>query len=378
MCLRIWWGCHRLPVTKTTDSCLVANLSGNLVGHSLAHLPWDIPAGLSGDLERHLPGNLAALLHGNAVAFLFGDIVALLLWHAVALLLGDAVALLLGNVVADLLGHAVAHLLRNIIAYGLRNGSGSVNALGLRDLGAPWAGNQAGLLDWPLVADTLDLSLTPWGTSEDGTSKMWLGISLTLAKMSESPHSSQSMDTSKGRSTSNGSTSKRTTSNGTSNNRLNGNIVLNSNQSSPGLSTVLRGDVCALVNKGRINNWVRFSDTVLTSGCGTLLVGHLLDNISADLLRLSVADLLRFGVAHFFIHSVANLFGHGVTNLLIDSVTDLLIDSVANLLVTGVANVVVLSLVLGFGDSVAHPVGDSSALLGGGHIKDGFADGLGH
>merc|ERR1719209_955976 len=273
MCLSIWWGCHRLPVTKTTDSCLVANLSGNLVGHSLAHLPWDIPAGLSGDLERHLPGNLAALLLGNAVAFLFGDIVALLLWHAVALLLGDA------------------------IAYGLGNGSGSVNALGLRDLGAPWAGNQAGLLDWPLVADTLDLSLTPWGTSEDGTSKMWLGISLTLAEMSESPQSSQSMDTSKGRSTSNGST----------NNRLNGNIALNSNQSSPGLSTVLGGDVCALVNKGRINNWVRFSDAVLTSGCGTLLVGHLLDNISADFLRLSVADLLRFGVAHFFIHSVANL-----------------------------------------------------------------------
>merc|ERR1712055_357936 len=214
MCLSIWWGCHRLPVTKTADSCLVANLSGNLVGHSLAHLPWDIPAGLSGDLERHLPGNLAALL----------------LWHAVALLLGDAVALLLGNVVADLLGHAVAHLLRNIIAYGLGYGYGSVNALGLRDLGAPWAGNQAGLLDWPLVADTLDLSLTPWGTSEDGISKMWLGISLTLAEMSKSPHSSQSMDTSKGRSTSNGSTSKSTTSNGTSNNRLNGNIALNSNQ----------------------------------------------------------------------------------------------------------------------------------------------------
>merc|ERR1712055_1254690 len=260
MCLSIWWGCHRLPVTKTADSCLVANLSGNLVGHSLAHLPWDIPAGLSGDLERHLPGNLAALL----------------LWHAVALLLGDAVALLLGNVVADLLGHAVAHLLRNIIAYGLGYGSGSVNALGLRDLGAPWAGNQAGLLDWPLVADTLDLSLTPWGTSEDGTSKMWLGISLTFAEMSESPHSSQSMDTSKGCSTSN---------------RLNSNIALNSNQSSPGLSTVLGGDVCALVNKGCINNWVRFSNAVLASGCGTLLVRNLLDNISADLLRLIVADL---------------------------------------------------------------------------------------
>merc|ERR1719244_816458 len=222
MCLRIWWGCHRLPVTNTTDSCLVANLSGYLVRHSLAHLPWDIPAGLSGYLE----------------------------W------------LLLGNVIADLLGHAVTHLLRNIIAYGLGNSPGSVNTLGLGDLGAPWAGNKAGLLDWPLVADTLDLSLTPWGTSGDGTSK----------------------------------------------NRLNGNIALNSNQSSPGLSTVLGGDVCALVNKGRINNWVRFSDAVLTSGCGTLLVGHLLDNISADLLRLIVADLLRFGVTHFFGHSVANLF----------------------------------------------------------------------
>jgi len=64
--------------------------------------------------------------------------------------------------------------------------------------------------------------------------------------------------------------------------------------------------------------------------------------------------------------------------LLVDSVTDLLVDSVADLFITGVANVVVLSLVLGFGDSVAHPVGYSSALLGGGHIIDGFADGLGH
>merc|ERR1712121_420721 len=129
---------------------------------------------------------------------------------------------------------------------------------------------------------------------------MWLGISLTLAEMSESPQSSQSMDTSKGC-----SASKSSTSNGTSNNRLNGNIALNSNQSSPGLSTVLGGDVCALVTKGYINNWVRFCNAVLANGCGTLLVRNLLDNISADLLRLSVADLLRFGVTHFFGHSVA-------------------------------------------------------------------------
>merc|ERR1712168_409536 len=185
---------------------LVANLSGNLVGNSLAHLPWDGGASLSGHLEGHLLGNLGALLPG------------------------DGVALLLGHIVAHLLWHAVAHLLGDIIADGLGNSPGGVNALGLGNLGALWARNQTGLLDGLLVADTLGMGHTPASTSKDLTSeKTWLSISLTLAKMSmsESPHSSQSMDTSKGSSTGNSTTRNNATSH---------NIALNPNQSSPGLS----------------------------------------------------------------------------------------------------------------------------------------------
>merc|ERR1712168_489221 len=365
---------------------LVANLSGNLVGNSLAHLPWDGGASLSGDLEGHLLGNLGALLPGDGVACLLGNIVALLLWHAVALLLGDAVALLLG--------HIVAHLLGDIIADGLGNSPGGVNALGLGNLGALWARNQTGLLDGLLVADTLGMGHTPASTSKDLTSeKTWLGISITLAKMSmsESPHSSQSMDTSKGSSTgdstsSNSTSSDKTSSDSTSsnstvcdsttgnnatrNNATSNNIALNSNQSSPGLSAGLGGDVMALFNDGSINNLVRFSDAVLASGGSTLLVGHLLDNV--------FADLLRFCVAFFLGHGVANLFGHGVADLLLDGVADLLIDSVADLVVPGFADVVELSLELGLGDSFAHLLWDGSTLLGGGHIVDSLTDGSGH
>jgi len=382
--------------------CLVANLSGNLVGHSLAHLPWDGGASLSGDLEGHLLGNLGALLPGDGVACLLGDIVALLLWHAVALLLGDAVALLLGHIVAHLLWHAVAHLLGDIIADGLGNSPGGVDALGLGNLGALWARNQTGLLDGLLVADTLGMGHTPAGTSKDLTSeKTWLSISITLAKMSmsESPHSSQSMDTSKGSSTgdstsSNSTSGDNTSSDSTSSNSTMGdsttgdnttrnhttsnNIALNSNQSSPGLSAGLGGDVMALFNDGSINNLVRFSDAVLASGGSTLLVGHLLDNVFADLLGFSVAYLLRFGVAFFLGHGVANLFGHGVADLLLDGVADLLIDSVADLVVPGFADVVELSLELGLGDSFAHLLWDGSTLLGGGHIVDSLTDGSGH
>merc|ERR1712168_1350069 len=347
---------------------LVANLSGNLVGNSLAHLPWDGGASLSGHLEGHLLG--------DSVACLLGNIVALLLWHAVALLLGDTVALLLGHVIAHLLWHAVAHLLGDIIADGLGNSPGGVNALGLGNLGALWARNQTGLLDGLLVADTLGMGHTPASTSKDLTSeKTWLGISITLAKMSmsESPHASQSMDTSKGSSTGDSTSGNSTTRNNATSN----NIALNSNQSSPGLSAGLGGDVMALFNDGSINNLVRFSDAVLASGGSTLLVGHLLDNVFANLLGFSVADLLRFGVAFFLCHGVANLFGHGVADLLLGGVAALLIDSVADLFVTGFADVVELSLELGLGDSFAHLLWDGSTLLGGGHIVDSLTVGSG-
>jgi len=380
---------------------LLADLSGNLVGHGLAHLPWDSGASLSGDSEGNLPGNLGACLPGNAVAHLLGDGVADLLWHAVANLLGDGVALLLGNVVADLLGHAVAHLLGDIVADGLGNGPGGVNALGLGNLGALGAGDVAGLLDWLLVADTLGGSLAPGGTSDtNDTSEVWFGISLTLPDSAPwSPHSSQSMDTSKGSSTGNNTSSNSTTSNdttannttadnttadnttadsSTTNNTTSNHIALNSNQSSPGLGTVLGDNVSALINDGSINNWDGFSDAVLASGGGALLVGDLLDNVSADLLGFSVADLLRFGVAHFLGHGVADLFGHGVADLLVDGVADLLLDSVANLLVNGFADVVEFSLELGLGDCLAHLFRDGGTLLGGGHIVDGPADGCGH
>merc|ERR1719228_500921 len=154
---------------------------------------------------------------------------------------------------------------------------------------------------------------TPAGTSKDLTSeKTWLGISITLAKMSmsESPHSSQSMDTSKGSSTGDSTSSNSTSGDNTSsdstssdstssdstssdstmgdsttgnnttrNHTTSNNIALNSNQSSPGLSAGLGGDVMALFNDGSINNLMRFSDAVLASGGGALLVGHLLDNV---------------------------------------------------------------------------------------------------
>jgi len=202
-------------VTKTADSVdssVLANLSGDLVGHRLAHLSWLVPAGLSGDLDGHLPGNLVALLPGDGTAFLP--------WDGAALLPGDSVALLLGNLGAP----------------GVWDGPGGVNALGLWHLGASWAGDKAGVLDWLLVADTPDLSLAPWGSSND----LWLGISLALSEMSKSPHSSIS------KASSIGSSSDSSTTNGCTNNRLNGNLALNSNHSS--LGAVLSFDVMALFN----------------------------------------------------------------------------------------------------------------------------------
>merc|ERR1712121_479103 len=207
---------------------------------------------------------------------------------------------------------------------------------------------------------------TPASTSKDLTSeKTWLSISITLAKMSmsESPHASQSMDTSKGSSTGDSTSSDSTSGDNTSsdstssnstmgdsttgnnttrNHTTSNNIALNSNQCSPGLSAGLGGDVMALFNDGSINNLVRFSDAL------------------------------------FLGHSVANLFGHGVADLLLDGVADLLVDSVADLVVPGFADVVELSLELGLGDSFAHLLWDGSTLLGGGHIVDSLTDGSGH
>jgi len=292
------------------DSGVLTNLPGNLVGHGLAHLPWLIPAGLSGDLVGHLSGNLVALLPGDGGALLTWDGTALLPWDRVALLLGDGGA------------------------PGVRNGPGGVNALGLWDLGASWALDDAGVGDRLLVADTPDLSLTPWGNA-DGQG---FGLGLTLAEMSKSSHSSQSVGTSEGSSASN-------TTNGSADNTTTDNVTLNSNNSS--LCAVLGLDVMALFDDGSLGDWVRFGDTLLAGGGGALLVGHLPDEVLADLLGPGVADLLGDSVALLFRYGVADLFGPGV------------------------ADVVVLSFVLGLTDSVAHPVGDGGALLGVAHVIDG-------
>jgi len=308
------YGNTRLPAS--VDSSVLANLPGNLVGHGLAHLPWLIPAGLSGDLVGHLSGNLVALLPGDGGALLTWDGTALLPWDGVALLLGDGGAL------------------------GVGNGPGGVNALGLWDLGTSWALNNAGVGDGLLVADTPDLSLTPWGNA-DGQG---FGLGLTLAEMSKSSHSSQSVGTSEGSSSSN-------TTNGSADNTTTDNVTLNSNNSS--LCAVLGLDVMALFDDGSLGDWVRFGDTLLAGGGGALLVGHLPDEVLADLLGPGVADLLGDGVALLFRDGVADLFG------------------------SGVADVVKLGLVLGLADSVAHPVGDGGALLGVAHVVDGPA-GWGH
>jgi len=304
------YGNTRLPVT--VDGGVLANLPGNLVGHGLAHLPWLIPAGLSGDLVGHLSGNLVALLPGDGGALLTWDGTALLPWDGVALLLGDGGAL------------------------GVGNGPGGINALGLWDLGAYWTLDNTGVGDGLLVADTPDLSLTPWGNA-DGQG---FSLSLTLAEMSKSPHSSQSVGTAEGSSTSN-------TTDGSADNSTANNIALNSNNSS--LGTVLGLDVVALFDDGSLGDWVRFGDTLLAGGGGALLVGHLPDEVLADLLGPGVADLLGDSVALLFRYGVADLFGPGV------------------------ADVVVLSFVLGLADGVAHPVGDGGALLGVAHIVDGPA-----
>jgi len=150
---------------------VLANLPGYLVRDGLAHLPCNIMAGLSRDLDGNLTSNLVTFFS----------------WHGGAFLLGNGGALLLGDGGALLLGHAVALLLWNIVADGLRNSPGGVDTLGLWDLSAPWAGNQAGLLDRPLVADAPDLGLAPWcsmcnggNSSSDGGNDV-LGISFGLS-----------------------------------------------------------------------------------------------------------------------------------------------------------------------------------------------------
>jgi len=211
------------PVTLAVSSGVtnvLANLPGHLVGDRLAHLPGHVPACLSGHLNGNLAGNLVALLPGDAVA----------------LLLGDAVALLLGNVAALLSWHSVAFLFGDIVADGLGDGPGGVNALGLWDLGAPWAGNQAGLLNRPLVANTLDLGLAPWGSMGNRSNssgnrvgnKSSIGFGITLAKwVTNTPYSTESSKSSV-TSGSNASSNSSAT-NGGSDNRLNCNLALNSN-----------------------------------------------------------------------------------------------------------------------------------------------------
>ena len=195
---------------------ILANLPGDLLGHRLAHLPWDVPAGLSGDLDGNLTGDLVALLPGHITAFLPGDSGALLPWDGLALLPWHSLALLLGDIVAD----------------GLRDSPGGVDTLGLRNWEAPLLGDQAGLLDWPVVADTSDLCLAPRG----GTNN--LGIGLTLAKSPQTTESSKSGISGislgcNGRSSSNGSTTD-----GRADNRLYCDLALNSNES--GLGTLLQ------------------------------------------------------------------------------------------------------------------------------------------
>ena len=188
---------------------ILANLSGNLLGHRPAHLSGHVAAGLSGHLDGNLTGHLAALLPWDSAALLPGHGGALLLGHGGALLPGNGSALLLGDGVAD----------------GLRDGPGSVDTLRLGNRETPLLGDEAGLLDRPVVADTPDLCLAPRG----GTNN--LGIGLTLA---ESPHSTESSKSgiswgSNGRSSSNGSTTD-----GRADNRLYCDLALNSNKSSLG------------------------------------------------------------------------------------------------------------------------------------------------
>jgi len=256
----------------------------------------------------------------------------------------------------------MALLLGDIVADGLGDGPGGVNTLGLGNWEAPLLGDKASLLDWPVVADTPDLGLAPWGGMGNGSNAASndLGISFSISLTlddAKSPHTTESSITrgSDGRSSSNNSTT-----NGGANNRLNCNLALNSNQSS--LSTLLSLDVLALFNNSSINNRDRLSDTLLASGCGALLVWDLLDNVAANLLGDSVADLV----------------GHSVANLVSDSIADLLVHRVANFVRNRVADIVILSLVLGLGNSVALTVSDSSALLSCGHIIDCPADRLGH
>jgi len=115
---------------------------------------------------------------------------------------------------------------------------------------------------------------------------------------------------------------------------------------------VLGLNVVALFNEGCLSDWVRLCDALLAGGSGALLVGHLLDNIPADLFGHGVADLLRHCVAYLFRHGVADLVGHRV------------------------ADIVVFCLVLGLGEGVAHPLFDGGALLGGGDVIDCPADGM--
>jgi len=256
----------------------------------------------------------------------------------------------------------MALLLGDIVADGLGDGPGGVNTLGLGNWEAPLLGDKASLLDWPVVADTPDLGLAPWGGMGNGSNAASndLGISFSISLTlddAKSPHTTESSITrgSDGRSSSNNSTT-----NGGANNRLNCNLALNSNQSS--LSTLLSLDVLALFNNSSINNRDRLGDALLASGCGALLVWDLLDNVAANLLGDSVADLV----------------GHSVANLVSDSIADLLVHRVANFVRNRVADIVILSLVLGLGNSVALTVSDSSALLSCGHIIDCPADRLGH
>jgi len=366
----------------------MAESVGNILAHLPGNLVWDCIADLSGDILASLPWDIPAHLLGDIIAHLFGEwdghlpghLVAHLPWNCIAHLPGDGVADLPGDGVADSLG----------------DGSGGVNALGVRNWEAPGLRHQTGVLDWPLVADTLDLGVAPGGRVGDGSKSdsHWssdvLGFSLSLGLgigfglsfgitlvlldwVGKGGQRSNGWDASncgslEGQWSSiqlgewgwNGSGNCRGSSKwyrGT-NNGLDSNIAVNSNQGS--LLAVLCLDVMALVNDGSLNNWDRFGDALLAGGGGTLPVRHLTDNWVADLLGDSVADL----------------FGNGVANLLGDSVADVVVLGPGSGLSDVMADLFWDGGALGVRDGCAHSLGDSVALLGGGHVPDSLADGV--
>ena len=113
---------------------VLAHLPGDLVGHAPAHLPGLVMADLPGLLVAHLPGLIVADLPGDRDGDLPGDLVA------------------------DLLGDSVAN--------GVGDVPDNVGALGLGDLGTDWPLDQALLLDWDLLAHTVNLSLAGGGSGK--------------------------------------------------------------------------------------------------------------------------------------------------------------------------------------------------------------------